>query len=460
MKANRRLVLSLLVGICLVLIISVPKAFSQGGMPTPDSTAAASTDLAVTALPTQAPTLDIAATATQIAKSPHETITSADGRVTLLIPKGALPANTPASAIAIRPLKTSDSSLAVNGQAPLVAYQMLPDGLQFTTPALIRITLDKTTDTQIPTLATISGQMITPLSPSRVEVDPKSGKKIVIAAIAHFSSVVAFAGYYSVTLTVSGDPYKVIGDSFTANVKIDEISHLPVAPGDKFYGAPNTPGPNDHTYEWSLAGSWSASSAISPFTVILAPGNTKTGVKTLQNNQSFSCISMGTSQDLVYTADIHYNNITYAVKGSPAGYSAGQLVVADVVPSHVEIVVTSAPFSCNYLVTKFAAKFVQAEFVTHYTATAKDPDGMPLTYEWSNTNDCGTFKWTSNSPEAVWLHPDDKDQGKDFVKGPCPDEIVHPGTIKVEVKSKLGADQIVQYFGGSGDGTMVQKSSR
>ncbi len=365
-----------------------------------------------------------------------------------------------ASAITIRPLKTSDSSLVVNGQPPLVAYQMLPDGLQFTTSAVIRVILNKTTDSRIPTLATMSGQTITPLSSSRVEVDPKTGNKTILAAIAHFSSVLAYAGYYSVTLSVSGDSYKVIGDTFTANVKIDDISQLPVPPGNKFYVSPNTPTPGDNTYDWSLAGTWLASSAISPLTVLFGPGNTTTSEKTLQNNQSFSCVSTGASQDLVYIADIDYNNITYAVSGQPVGYSAGHLVIAEFVKTHVEIVVTSEPFSCNPLVTKFVAKFVQAEFATHYTVTAKDPDGLPPTYEWSNTNACGTFNWKSDSPETVWVHPDDNEKGKDFTIGPCPDEKVHPGTIRVEVNSKLGADQIIQYFGGSGDGTMVPQSNK
>ncbi|MHB8626218.1 MAG: YbbR-like domain-containing protein [Aggregatilineales bacterium] len=437
MKINRPFAICMLVSLCAALGLGIPTALSQSSTPSPVSTAAA-TAAPVTTTTTPPPTVDIAATATQVAKSPHLTVTSADGKVTLLIPQGALPANTTASAISIRPLKTSDSSLAVIGQPPLAAYQMLPDGLQFTIPALIRVTLDKTADTRIPLLATISGQTITPLSPSRVEVDPKTGKKAIIATIAHFSSVVAVDGEFVVTLTVSGDPYKVIGDTFTAEVQVGIIpSAEPVAPPGQ--APPNTPTPLDRSL--SLDGTWLASSSIAPLTIIFAPHNARTIEGPLQDSESFSCVSTGTSQDLVYIADVNYRALSYETHPRV------------IFESYVEVVVTSEPFSCNHLVTKFVAKFVQAEFATHYTVTAIDPDGQPLTYEWSNTNGCGSFP-PSTSAEAVWLHPDSN------LAGACPNEPIHKGTIKVVVSSTLGAKEIVQYFGGSGNGTMVPKGSQ
>lgn len=71
---------------------------------------------------------------------------------------------------------------------------------------------------------------------------------------------------------------------------------------------------------------------------------------------------------------------------------------------------------------------MQAAFdrpVTTYAVTAEDPDGDPLTYEWSLSERCGTFK--ASGRVAQWSHPHDDPNGD------CPGDTIHAGVIHVVV---------------------------
>ncbi len=97
-------------------------------------------------------------------------------------------------------------------------------------------------------------------------------------------------------------------------------------------------------------------------------------------------------------------------------------------------------------VTNFTATLVPEARSTFYQVTATDPDGDPLTYQWSNSNPCGTFTWNPASPIAQWFHP----------HPPCPDEPVHPGIISVMVSDGKGGEVKCEYSRGSASGSIAQ----
>jgi hypothetical protein len=435
MKVYRLFVIWLLVAVYFSLRGGVLTVISQGNTATPAPTTAD--------LPTR-PAVDIAATATRIARTAHLTITSPDRQVTLLIPRSALPAGVAASAIKITSLEPSDDSVLLDGQPPLLTYQMEPDGLQFKTPGLIRVEIDKPSDGRIPVLAMVSGQEINPLNPTRVELNATKPKMTLIAPIAHFSSVVVAKGRYHVRLEISGSNYKVIGDtiSATANVVRGPIELKP--DGDN---TPQPIPPSANNSLWAYEGTWLASSGIAPTILLNAPKPSYTDRPEQEQKESFSCSTVSQLQTITYLAELGYPVFQ------------GPIVLWEDLFKYTlrveqEIAVTSEPFSCNNLVRQFMAKFVGGEYSTYYTVDAFDPDGQPLTYEWSKTNGCGGWRTNPTSPEAVWIHPHTNHAGD------CPDQPFHPGTITVVVKSKLGALQRVEYFGGSKDGKMVPKSSK
>lgn len=451
-----------------ILAVSTATVASQDGTPTSTATSGA------TFAATGAPTLDFSATATQIAQEPHQTVRSVDGHVTLLILDKALPANVAASAIKITPIKPPGGSPTPDGQAPLLAYQLEPDGLQFSIPALIRITVAAPTGGSIPMLETVSGQHITALNPTRVEFDPQAKQFTLTAPIAHFSGVSVLRGAFVFDIQIAGSPSdfymtqkgwgqtynKIIGDNFPVEADItinrNELSNWSRRASKESLFADV----EAHLLpEWQLTGRWFVhepnppidrsggyytdvlSDVIAPEVVSNSPAPTLTKENQFQTSRLFSCVKVSLWTVLTYEVTLDFNVVyTY-----PDHHES--------IVEYIEEIRLGRSISCKNLVTKFVAHFVQKEFATHYTVTAKDPDGEPLTYEWSNTNGCGKFNWTSNSPEAVWVHPDSD------APGACPMQAVHPGTIKVEVKSKRGADQIVQYFGGSDEGTMIPQSS-
>src|SRR5665213_3119584 len=83
-------------------------------------------------------------------------------------------------------------------------------------------------------------------------------------------------------------------------------------------------------------------------------------------------------------------------------------------------------------VTPLAAKFVQADFATYYSASATDPDGDTLTYTWSlkpPKADAGCKLFSTPTPtSAVWKHGD-RDGCNHNIYGARG----HPGIITLKV---------------------------
>jgi hypothetical protein len=107
------------------------------------------------------------------------------------------------------------------------------------------------------------------------------------------------------------------------------------------------------------------------------------------------------------------------------------------------------------VVCRFTASFDQAKHTTFYFVLAYDPslhNGQggfyTLSYVWTNSNKCGTFKaGNNNSPD--WIHPDST------LPGACPNEAVHPGIITVVITSPGGSVKC-EYLNGSASGDTAQ----
>src|SRR5438034_9880337 len=111
---NQLFTLTTMLVIFSVLVISTPRANSQSETPTAEST--------VTPIP------DFPAEATKVANGPYDTVTSADKRVTLLIPKDALPADVTLSSVKINLVRSSDLPPEFLKTPPLANYSFEPDG--------------------------------------------------------------------------------------------------------------------------------------------------------------------------------------------------------------------------------------------------------------------------------------------------------------------------------------------
>ncbi len=277
----------------------------------PAQPTAAPTSASQTAVPTAPPTaVDLNALATKVAQGQHDTVTSSDGKVTLLIPQGALPANTAASAISIQPLTSSDSSLAALGETPLAAYQLLPDGLQFNSPAIIQIVADNSSNGHVVALMSVSGGTITPLSPTRADVDPQTNKVTLTAPIAHFSAVVVHEAGFAFALSGTGSNNdEQVNTPFQVNAAVYRYSFDPPKLAATIEASDSTPAPKQGALStWTLDGTWLATGAISPATVPHSPSQSISGSSgiVVASNQTFTCTKASSSEDIAYVADLTF----------------------------------------------------------------------------------------------------------------------------------------------------------
>ncbi|HVU11422.1 MAG TPA: hypothetical protein VHD90_09095 [Phototrophicaceae bacterium] len=306
----------------LILLGIVLAACGSPAQPTATLTSAPPT-AAGTPAPTAPPTaVDLNALATKVAQGQHDTVTSSDGKVTLLIAQGALPANTAASAISIQPLNIGDSALAALGETPLAAYQLLPDGLHFNSPAILQITADNSTNGHVVALMSVTGQTVMPLSPTRADVDPKTGKVTLTAPITRSSAIVVHEAGFAFTLSGTGsNGDEAVNTPFQANAAVYRYSFDPPALGGAVAPNISTPAPKQGALSsWSLDGTWQATSAISPASVPNSPSQDVSGSAgiVVASNQTFTCTKASSSEAVAYSADLtfgYYYSSYDAAKG-------------------------------------------------------------------------------------------------------------------------------------------------
>lgn len=158
--------------------------------PTPTASPTATPVPSVSAAPTTPHTaLDIL---NEALKAPHDTVKSSDGKAELLIPKGALPSGVTAAQIKISALPVSQLTLPAGMNPPKLAYQLEPNGLRFSTPALFHISLPTGAHSYMPIPLLQSGDKVSPIDEASVEIDQGSGQTTLVAPIPHFSNVLVY----------------------------------------------------------------------------------------------------------------------------------------------------------------------------------------------------------------------------------------------------------------------------
>jgi len=192
-------------------------------------------------------------------------VVSADGKLTLTIPAGALPADTE---ITVRELTRSELGPEWQGVDIEAAYELGPDGLVFQQPVAVTLRL-----AQSPTgpggilqadgvvLVTESGAGIEPTGSQVLAADADAGVTVLTGEIGHFSRLAGVdSGFH---LEIGGVPDSMgVYDSFTVtlNVRVDPaatasgfltvevlgyepllppkqpliLNHTAIAPGDSF----------------------------------------------------------------------------------------------------------------------------------------------------------------------------------------------------------------------------------
>ncbi len=120
-------------------------------------------------------------------------VKSSDGKVTLNIPKGALPSGVSVSDVKITPVAQKDVITSVTGASFLLAYRLTPDGTKLSSPATltIRASLDKGGYVMG---IHIAGSQDEPLAPALSEDQSDANITVMTVTVSHFSDLIFVYG--------------------------------------------------------------------------------------------------------------------------------------------------------------------------------------------------------------------------------------------------------------------------
>jgi len=157
--------------------------------------------------------------------SNFSTVQSDDGQAELKIPEGALPEGVAVSDIQITPATAEEiaSELqfeSVEESSTLLAYNLLPDGLELTKPVTITINHDTNPGQVIPAIFHVANGEMDLILDTKVTIAPDTGATSVSGDITHFSRVGSDfgstfgrgKGMFNYELISGGVGY--VGDSF------------------------------------------------------------------------------------------------------------------------------------------------------------------------------------------------------------------------------------------------------
>jgi hypothetical protein len=365
---------------------------------------------AATAEPTEKVS-DFPAQADQIAQGPHKAVKSNDGRLTLMIPDGALPAGVSETSIKITNIPPNSVPVTVAGGQPTLAYRFEPDGLKFSTPAIVVLTINPPAGGNQPMLWTVSGDTVEAINTIWYSTDPKTRRLTITAPLAHFSDLISSKGLFRVDLRTIADHTQ--NNPFNAEATVSREEPSPIE-------------------NWTLNGYWAGLGPLAPRSASNTPPTTALSTRDFSVRQQFTCNGLSDFARVTYTANIDFS-LNVEVKKQIKTFRLGQTLSV------------TRNFMCVRLVKTLSVTF--GNFTSTYKITAADPDLDKLTYAWTNSNSCGDFVVTSDSSVAKWVHPHTSDPGA------CPEEGTHhPAQVTVVVSDGHGATETVTYTAGSSIG--------
>jgi hypothetical protein len=172
-------------------------------------------------------------------------VSTADGRLTMVIPPGALAGPQTITVGAVDPATLPP----IPGAQPAFAFQLGPDGLQFSRPAEVRLRLDGspvrpdgTIDVRVVPLVSLSAGTVEVLVNQRLLVDATARTAVARGLLSHFSTLVGLDPTIEVRLEVEGVPDALeVGDAFFVTVAVTDTVATNFQSDRVTYGDSSTP---------------------------------------------------------------------------------------------------------------------------------------------------------------------------------------------------------------------------
>jgi hypothetical protein len=299
------------------------------------------------------------------------TVRSADGRLELTIPAGAVRGS---PRIRIRKLARPGHATGI-GSLALAGYELLPNGLRFSKPVTLTLRLPGRASLAgglpVVFLALRSGARWSALGRSTASV--VEGATVIRSSLRHFSTVVAYEGAEGAQIEVTPNAVEQnVGEGFT--VRIDLVTKKPQA-----YRL---------DVEWSIPTFLRADREV-----VLTPRS---------RTRAFECVNSGSDQTMILS--LRPQLLDRSIKAVPPRLSLNSIPWTAFVGTTCRGGLRISPID---------ASFDQETRSTRYSVAVDAPQPEHVLYLWQLTppendpacNNQGNMMRTT--PVFVWLHGDD-----------------------------------------------------
>ncbi len=322
------------------------------------------------------------------------------------MPPGALPAGVSIDQISIEQIDPSSVSSAPD---ELVAvFRLLPDGIEFASPALLSFVVELPPDAGLLGF-TVAGDTVTGLEPDAItlEPDPDTGLTRVTAEIDHFSTQYFRQNNFRFTFTPGTVNDQTVGATFEASGRVspptgDFVIVEETKIGDETRRVTIKRATTADMRQWSgVFDEWRTAGVVSPSRAQSRdnrryPPNAGESIP----SQSFTCTAPGEFAISVSVSVGLTLNMTYQ-----AGPTDGQASAPRTAIWAMHAAREMAAWSANCLMPRVVANLTAP--LTTYTLSPTLPDVAAdgIWYEWTGA-DCGTTTG-DNAAIYVWSHGDE-----------------------------------------------------